>query len=134
MGDGIAGLPNRVWCNGFSLSHLRQNNTGVFWMKRFSWMMIVAATAMCLPAGGALAQSAPSAGTDAPAAPAAPAPAAAPAETSPPATKQKTARKKNATKMTRRQEIESSVESGTVPSRYRRQVPKEYQHYIPFAK
>lgn len=36
--------------------------------------------------------------------------------------------------MTRRQEIEHSIESRTVPARYRSRVPKEYQHYIPFAK
>jgi hypothetical protein len=36
--------------------------------------------------------------------------------------------------MTQRQEIEKSLETGTVPSRYRSQVPKEYQRYIPFAK
>jgi hypothetical protein len=36
--------------------------------------------------------------------------------------------------MTRRQEIDKSIDSGTVPSRYRSSVPKEYQHYIPFAK
>ena len=31
-----------------------------------------------------------------------------------------------------KQEIDRSIQSGTVPSRYRRQVPKEYQQYIPF--
>jgi hypothetical protein len=36
--------------------------------------------------------------------------------------------------MTRQQEIEKSIDSGTVPARYRRSVPKEYQQYIPFAK
>ena len=36
--------------------------------------------------------------------------------------------------MTRQQEIDHSVQSGTVPSRYRSQVPKEYQQYIPFEK
>ena len=36
--------------------------------------------------------------------------------------------------MTRQQEIDKSIDSGTVPSRYRKQVPKEYQKYIPFAK
>lgn len=37
-------------------------------------------------------------------------------------------------KSTRQQEIDKSVESGTVPSRYRRSVPKQYHQYIPFAK
>jgi hypothetical protein len=42
--------------------------------------------------------------------------------------------KKKSGKMTRQQEIDHSVNSGTVPSRYRSQVPKEYQQYIPFDK
>jgi hypothetical protein len=33
-----------------------------------------------------------------------------------------------------RHEIERSLKTGTVPSRYRSQVPKEYQKYIPFEK
>ena len=36
--------------------------------------------------------------------------------------------------MSRRQEIDKSIENGTVPSRYRSQVPKEYQKYVPFEK
>jgi hypothetical protein len=36
--------------------------------------------------------------------------------------------------MTRQQEIDKSIDSGTVPARYRKQVPKEYQQYIPFSK
>jgi len=36
--------------------------------------------------------------------------------------------------MTRQQEIDRSIERGTVPARYRSQVPKEYQQYIPFDK
>jgi len=36
--------------------------------------------------------------------------------------------------MTRQQEIDHSINNGTVPSRYRSQVPKEYQQYIPFEK
>jgi hypothetical protein len=43
-------------------------------------------------------------------------------------------KKKKATGITRRHEIEKSIESGTVPSRYRSSVPKEYQQYIPFSK
>jgi hypothetical protein len=38
------------------------------------------------------------------------------------------------TKMTRRQEIEHALKTGTVPSRYRSSVPKQYQKYIPFEK
>ena len=37
-------------------------------------------------------------------------------------------------KPTTQQEVESSVESGTVPTRYRSSVPKEYQQYIPFGQ
>ena len=37
-------------------------------------------------------------------------------------------------KLTRQQEIDKSIDSGTVPSRYRSQVPKQYQQYVPFDK
>ena len=59
-------------------------------------------------------------------------PSSTPSETAPKA-KTATAAKKPA-HMTQRQEIEKSLATGTVPSRYRSQVPKEYQRYIPFAK
>jgi hypothetical protein len=36
--------------------------------------------------------------------------------------------------MTRQQEIDHSIASGTVPSRFRSSVPKEYQKFIPFEK
>ena len=36
--------------------------------------------------------------------------------------------------MTRQQEIDHSIDTGTVPARYRSSVPKEYQHYVPFEK
>jgi hypothetical protein len=116
-------------------------------MKTLSRIATVAIF-MCLPAGIVLAQSAP-AGTDqqAPAAaplapaPAAPAPAASPAPTSPAPTASPTTTenkpattKKKRVSGTSRKEIDRSIESGTVPSRYRSQVPKEYQQYIPFAK
>ncbi|MBV9559695.1 MAG: hypothetical protein JOY90_04425 [Bradyrhizobium sp.] len=122
--------------------------------------VLVAATFLIsLSAGPALAQSAPSndsgaspppASTPAPApAPAAtpePAPAAAPAapaaaestDKAAPAdkaaeTEQKTTAKKRKTaRAGSRRELEHSIESGTVPSRYRSQVPREYQKYIPF--
>lgn len=105
-----------------------------------------------------MAQNAPATGSDTTAAPA-PAPAATtpePAATTPapaatttapaattsvpaataPATTQndQPTKKKKTTKMTRQQEIDRSIDSGTVPSRYRKQVPKEYQQYIPFSK
>src|ERR1700760_4418597 len=105
-------------------------------------------TALSLPAPFALAQT-PATGNDAPApaaspSPAAPAPEAKPAPSAsptasaPPSSEKKTAspRKKKSTlpRAMTQQEIDHSVESGTVPSRYRRQVPKEYQQYVPFDK
>jgi hypothetical protein len=42
-----------------------------------------------------------------------------------------TSRKK---RMTRQQEIDHSIKTGTVPSRFRSSVPKEYRKYIPFEK
>ena len=30
--------------------------------------------------------------------------------------------------------VPKSIDSGTVPSRYRSQVPKQYQQYVPFDK
>jgi hypothetical protein len=115
---------------------------------------------LCAPLGMALAQNAPD--QAAPAAPATTAaPPAAPAAQTPPADapaaptqsnnapssspSAKTATdatpdtkanktKKKKTGMTRRQEIDKSIDTGTVPSRYRSSVPKEYQHYIPFSR
>jgi hypothetical protein len=66
-----------------------------------------------------------------------PAPATEPAATPPAATTAEPAiptKKKKAVKISRQQEIERSIATGTVPARFRRSVPKEYQHYIPFAK
>ena len=112
-------------------------------MKKLSRIAIATALLMCPPAGVLLAQTTPSTDTPAAAAPeAAPttsAPAAAPAAqpaTAPATTEADTGtkKKKSGKKMTRRQEIDKSIDSGTVPSRYRSSVPKEYQHYIPFAK
>jgi len=42
--------------------------------------------------------------------------------------------KKPARKSKRQKEIDSSVESRTVPKRYQTNVPKEYHHLIPWAK
>jgi hypothetical protein len=105
----------------------------------------------CVPAGALLAQNAPSTGTDTTASPppaASPGPATtAPATTTAPSTEpekatpepQKSAKtsapkKKKVAKTSRRHEIQSSIDSGTVPSRYRSSVPREYQHYIPWSK
>jgi hypothetical protein len=112
-------------------------------MKKLSRIAIATALLMCPPAGVLLAQTTPSTDTPAAAAPAAApttsAPAAAPAAqpaTAPATTEADTGtkKKKSGKKMTRRHEIDKSIDSGTVPSRYRSSVPKEYQHYIPFAK
>jgi hypothetical protein len=121
-----------------------------FQMKLFT-IVLTTALFSFLPASIALAQA--PAGTDTPAAPAPPAasPSPAPAATpSPAATAEPTAKdtgekdtggKKTAAKKKRssgaamtRQEIDHSVDTGTVPSRYRKQVPKEYQQYVPFEK
>jgi hypothetical protein len=127
-------------------------------MQKLSRIVAAAAVAVCVPAGLLMAQNAPSAGSDTTTAPAAspaattpepaattsapaattPAPAAttsAPAATTPATTQNdQPAKKKKTAKMTRQQEIDKSVDSGTVPARYRKQVPKEYQQYIPFSK
>jgi hypothetical protein len=63
--------------------------------------------------------------------------ATAPVATGPDAattTEHATKKKKQPAKMTRQQELEKSIDTGTVPARYRNSVPKEYQQYIPFAK
>jgi hypothetical protein len=112
-------------------------------MKILSWIAAAAAVVafVSLPAGVVLAQSTPNTGpetvtgTPPVAAPAATTttPAAAPAATTTtePA---KIPKKKKFAKMTRQQEIDKSIDRGTVPTRYRNSVPKEYQQYIPFEK
>ncbi len=120
-----------------------------------SFSLIAATMALVsAPAHIGLAQTAPNAGTapaatapaaTPPAAPAPPATAATPpgtATATAPAAKTETttaepakpAKKKAAKKMTRQQELDKSIDSGTVPARYRSQVPKEYHHLIPFDK
>jgi hypothetical protein len=122
-----------------------------FCMKGLSCIAaaVAAVTFVTFPAGVVLAQNAPNTGaetiTSAPAAaaPAATTPPAAtpPATTATPAPAKATTadpvkgpKKKKAAKMTRQQEIDKSVDSGTVPARYRNSVPKQYQQYIPFEK
>jgi hypothetical protein len=96
-------------------------------LSRLVWAASLAAL-ISLPAGVALAQSAPNSGTGTTTA----APSTTAAET---AEKEKPAtRKKKPAKMTRQQEIDRSIDRGTVPARYRSSVPKEYQQYIPFDK
>ena len=115
--------------------------------------LLVAASAaalLLLPVGLVLAQGAP--GGTAPAEPPAAAPAPPPPAAAPPAAAPSTPapeaavpekspqntksaqRKKKPAKRSRQQEIDHSIESGTVPARYRSSVPKEYHQYIPFDK
>jgi hypothetical protein len=100
-------------------------------MQKLPCLVVAASAAalVLLPAGVALAQGAPSGGT-APAATSTAAPA--PENTAP--VQEKAAPKKKPAKMTRQQEIDRSVDRGTVPARYRNSVPKEYHQYIPFDK
>ena len=97
-------------------------------MQRFSRLGLAAAVLAFMNVPGvALAQSTPDA------APAATAPSTAQSATG--ATEKAAPKnKKPARKMTRRQEIDHSIDTGTVPARYRSSVPKEYQQYIPFEK
>jgi len=99
-------------------------------MQRLSRVMLAvsAAALVLLPAGVALTQGAPSGGT-APAATSAAAP-----ETTAPEKEKAAPKKKKPARMTRQQEIDRSVDRGTVPARYRNSVPKEYHQYIPFDK
>jgi len=112
-------------------------------MQKLSRLVVAASAAalVVLPAGVALAQGAPS-GAPAPApppaatsaaAPEAKAPQNAPAENTDPQ-KRSAAKKKKPTRMTRQQEIDRSIDSRTVPARYRNSVPKEYHQYIPFER
>jgi hypothetical protein len=90
------------------------------------------APAATAPAATAPAATVPASAATAPAPPAtAPAP---PAKAPDVTTTEHTTKKNKPRNMTRQQEIERSIDSGTVPARYRKSVPKEYQQYIPFAK
>jgi hypothetical protein len=109
-------------------------------MRKLSHFVVAASAATLLlqPAGAALAQGAPSGGV-APAATSTVAPEAkAPENKAPENTASERAKaapkKKKPVKMTRQQEIDRSVDRGTVPARYQNSVPKEYHQYIPFDK
>jgi hypothetical protein len=98
-----------------------------------------AVTFLLLPMSVVLAQNTPSTGAETTTAPATTTPPAATTTTPSAATTTSTEpakapKKKTARKMTRQQEIDRSIDNGTVPARYRRSVPKEYQQYIPFEK
>jgi len=107
-------------------------------MQKLPRLVVVASAAapLALPAGVARAQGAPS-GT-APAATSTATPEAKVPENAAPestaAEKKAAPKKKKPTRMTRQQEIDRSVDRGTVPARYRNSVPKEYHRYIPFDK
>jgi hypothetical protein len=99
-------------------------------MQKLSRLVVAASAAalVLLPAGAALAQGAPSGGT-APAETSTTAP-----ETTAPEKEKAAPKKKKPAKMTRQQEVDRSIDRGTVPARYRNSVPKEYHQYIPFDK
>jgi hypothetical protein len=61
--------------------------------------------------------------------------AAVPAQAQQPGTadQQQQQKTKKQKKPTTRQEVDKSVDSGTVPAKYRSSVPKQYQQYVPFA-
>jgi hypothetical protein len=126
---------------------VRAWNARSFQMKRIYLVAFAAGLVASLPAS-LLAQKptdTPASASTAP--PAAPAPSASPAPEASPsndtprnsndAPRKKTAAKpkmKSLPKAMTQQEIDHSMESGTVPSRYRKNVPKEYQQYVPFEK
>lgn len=97
-------------------------------MQKLFQMAIAGAAIVFVSTSVALAQNAPASGSSAPAATTATASDTTTTDKAVPNKKKKTA------KMTRQQEIDKSVDSGTVPARYRSRVPKEYQQYIPFEK
>lgn len=99
-------------------------------MQKPSRLVLAASAAalVWLPAGAARAQGAPSGGPP-PAATSAAAP-----ETTAPEMEKAAPKKKKPAKMTRQQEVDRSIDRGTVPARYRNSVPKEYHQYIPFDK
>jgi hypothetical protein len=111
-------------------------------MQKLSRLVVAASAAafLALPSGVALAQGAPATGTAPAPPPAATSPATPEARTpenrapeaAPP--KKSPSKKKKPAKMTRQQEIDRSIDRGTVPARYRNQVPKEYHQYIPFER
>jgi hypothetical protein len=109
-------------------------------MQKLSRVMVAASAAalVLLPAGVALAQDAPGGGTapaaTSTAAPETKAPENTASENTAPEKEKAAPKKKKPARMTRQQEINRSVERGTVPARYRNSVPKEYHQYIPFDK
>ena len=103
-------------------------------MLKMSRVMVAASSAalVFLPAGVARAQG--TSGGAAPAATSTAAPEARAPENTAPEREKAAPKKRKPAKMTRQQEIDRSIDRGTVPARYRNSVPKEYQQYIPFDK
>ena len=111
-------------------------------MRSSYWLAATAALALLVQTPLALAQT--SGGTAAPAAttaaPAATTPAAATTtpsatdDTSSKPTKSKKSASQKLPKRMSQKEIDHSMDTGTVPARYRNSVPKEYQQYVPFEK
>ena len=94
-------------------------------MLKMSRVMVAASSAalVFLPAGVALAQGTPSGAAPAATSTAAPEPKA--TENKAPEKEKAAPKKRKPAKMTRQQEIDRSIDSGTVPARYRNSVPKE---------
>jgi hypothetical protein len=109
-------------------------------MQKLSCVVVAAwaGSLVFVPAGVALAQGAPSGGTapaaTSTAAPEAKVPENKTSESTAPEKEKVAPKKKKPARMTRQQEIDRSVDRGTVPARYRNSVPKEYHQYIPFDK
>ena len=108
-------------------------------MLKLSRVMVAASSAalVFLPAGVALAQGTPSGAAPSATSTAAPEPKATEnkaTENTAPEKEKAAPKKKKPARMTRQQEIDRSVDRGTVPARYRNSVPKEYHQYIPFDK
>jgi hypothetical protein len=118
-----------------------------------SHLAVAAIAVACLQAGPLFAQNAAAPDTAATPAPAAspapaatptpaPSPDASPASAPPSATKDDKPTGKEAAKSPKRikvsaetrQQIDHALKSGTVPSRYRKQIPREYQKFIPFER
>jgi hypothetical protein len=109
-------------------------------MQKLSCVVVAAwvVSLVFVPAGVALAQGAPSGGTapaaTSTAAPETKVPENKASESTAPEKEKAVPKKKKPARMTRQQEIDRSVDRGTVPARYRNSVPKEYHQYIPFDK
>ena len=109
-------------------------------MQKLSCVVVAAwsVSLVFVPAGVVLAQGAPGGGTapaaTSTAAPEAKVPENKASENTAPEKEKAAPKKKKPARMTRQQEIDRSVDRGTVPARYRNSVPKEYHQYIPFDK